>query len=351
MAGHCRRRKIRCLLAPDDAQNRCSNCIRLKKECNFFPVDQQPQMERRPRTASKAEAGSGEASASSSSSPALIAGQAIEPVDHYDRYPPLPLSTQEFSASSSLMSANPLSPARRGLLQVFSTVRRSIADIAIASINSRTHEYSNPHDRQHWDSPFFDHGPVSTGQSTPEDASQAYWKLGESPMTPVFPFQFSGPPSSTAHHSRESISSFTTFVPPREDHGWPMPTRSMSFGGHVEDVSGTYPNNYRHGFQMDLRRRASEMNPPSLATSSNSSNTSVPEAQAAPHSAPMSNQPAHHFVSPTWNPLPGHPHVGKAPDYSVWYSEPPILAQVQEEEVAPPYGGDTPILYSNSGPH
>lgn len=37
--GHCRRRKIRCLLAPDDPQGRCSNCIRLKKECNFFPVE------------------------------------------------------------------------------------------------------------------------------------------------------------------------------------------------------------------------------------------------------------------------------------------------------------------------
>jgi hypothetical protein len=115
IVGHCRRRKIRCLLAPDDAQNRCSNCIRLKKECNFFPVDQQPQIERRPRTASKAEARSGDASASSSSSPALGAGQNVEQVDNYSHYPPLPLPSQEFSASSSSMSANPLSPARRGL--------------------------------------------------------------------------------------------------------------------------------------------------------------------------------------------------------------------------------------------
>jgi hypothetical protein len=33
---HCRRRKIRCLGAPDDAQGRCSNCIRLKKECHWY---------------------------------------------------------------------------------------------------------------------------------------------------------------------------------------------------------------------------------------------------------------------------------------------------------------------------
>ncbi|KAL9089204.1 MAG: hypothetical protein Q9159_002675 [Coniocarpon cinnabarinum] len=37
--GHCRRRKIRCMMPDDDPTGRCSNCIRLKKECNFFPVD------------------------------------------------------------------------------------------------------------------------------------------------------------------------------------------------------------------------------------------------------------------------------------------------------------------------
>jgi len=229
--------------------------------------------------------------------------------------------------------------------------RRLTADVHIASINSRAYEFPNHHERQHWDSPFFDHGPVSTGQSTPEDASQAYWKLAESPMTPVFPSQFQGPPSSTAHHPRESVGSFTTFAPPREDHGWPIPTRSMSFGGYVEDVAGHYPNHYHHGFQMDFRRRASEMNPPSLVTSSNSSNTSIPEAHVAPHSAPVSSQPPHHFVSPSWNHLPGHSHVGKTPDYSAWYSEPAILAQVQEEDVAPPFGGDPAILYSSPGLH
>jgi len=40
--GHCRRRKIRCLLANEDPGGRCANCIRLKKECNFYPVEHQP---------------------------------------------------------------------------------------------------------------------------------------------------------------------------------------------------------------------------------------------------------------------------------------------------------------------
>jgi hypothetical protein len=73
--GHCRRRKIRCIPAPADLQNRCSNCIRLKKECNFYPVDQQPPPEPR-RRGSKAQSGTGRAS--ESSSPSTSSGQLPE---------------------------------------------------------------------------------------------------------------------------------------------------------------------------------------------------------------------------------------------------------------------------------
>lgn len=41
--GHCRRRKIRCMMPDEDPSGRCSNCIRLKKECNFYPVEQSLQ--------------------------------------------------------------------------------------------------------------------------------------------------------------------------------------------------------------------------------------------------------------------------------------------------------------------
>lgn len=72
LVGHCRRRKIRCIPAPADPQNRCSNCIRLKKECNFYPVDQQPPPEPK-RRGSKAQSGTG--GASQSSSPSIPSGQ------------------------------------------------------------------------------------------------------------------------------------------------------------------------------------------------------------------------------------------------------------------------------------
>ncbi len=66
--GHCRRRKIRCVLAPGDLENRCENCIRLKKECNFYPVDAAPSMldGRSPRGVN---GGRGDAGSTSSGSP------------------------------------------------------------------------------------------------------------------------------------------------------------------------------------------------------------------------------------------------------------------------------------------
>lgn len=100
---HCRRRKIRCLLAPDDPQSRCSNCIRLKKECNFFPVDQQPPLDRRPRTGSKAEGRSGDTSASSSSSPSMTTGHPMDHVDQFNQYPMLPISAHPYGAPSTAL--------------------------------------------------------------------------------------------------------------------------------------------------------------------------------------------------------------------------------------------------------
>lgn len=89
--GHCRRRKIRCIPAAGDPQNRCSNCIRLKKECNFYPVDQNPQPESR-RKDSKAQSGTGRAS--ESSSPSTSSGQLPEiqstlPYPHHLNMPPI----------------------------------------------------------------------------------------------------------------------------------------------------------------------------------------------------------------------------------------------------------------------
>lgn len=53
--GHCRRRKIRCIPSNDPSETKCANCIRLKKECQFYPVDQNCSNTRKHRSNSRTE--------------------------------------------------------------------------------------------------------------------------------------------------------------------------------------------------------------------------------------------------------------------------------------------------------
>ncbi|CAD6585865.1 MAG: hypothetical protein ASARMPRED_002330 [Alectoria sarmentosa] len=328
--GHCRRRKIRCLLAPDDVHNRCANCIRLKKDCNFFPVDQQPQLERRPRTSSRADT---MASSSSDSSPALAG----------NRLPYLLDRTEEFNAFQQPSLSAPFTSSRGSIGGLISPLTRG-------PITTNAFELP-PQNRLSWESPFLEHGPTSAGHSSPGDSTHAYWgRHSGSPMTPGFSPHL---PASTAsiHSAPDARSSFTSFAPSRSDSGWSSAQRSMSFG-LVEDLSLNYHNqNHYHpqSTSMDYRRRASDMHPPSLQTSNNSSNTSISEAHMTPLSVSISSPPLQHWGAPTtWGSLPNSSLVTKGPDQ--WYSEPTILAKVQEEDFGPHYGGEPAIIYADADP-
>ncbi|MCJ1408378.1 hypothetical protein MMC19_002453 [Ptychographa xylographoides] len=332
---HCRRRKIRCLLAAEDPQNRCSNCIRLKKECNFYPVDQQPSVERRPRSASKAGGRSGENSAaSSSSSPGLAMGGTVSSTDRFDHYPTLPMaSSQAYHGSVAPLSAGIISPPA-----------------SIGPGSSRGFEFPPHNDRPSWENRLNDHGPLSSAHAYEEEPMSGHWR--ESPMTPGYsPFTTAPPPHQFPQHSRDvSGASFPSFVAPRPDSSWGVPTRSMSYG-HFEDLSHHYPNGYHQPYQADLRRRASEMHPPpSLQTSANSSNASSGEMHATPISSSIPSQLLHHphGIPPQWHNVPVQPSMSKIPDYGGWYPDAGQLARVQEEDV-PHYGGEPPILYSSAG--
>lgn len=83
-AGHCRGRKIRCIPALSDVENRCQSCIRLKRECSFKPTDQQRGTESRSRTAQAHI----EQRSSQSSSPTPSNNDAQPPPQR--QFPPLP---------------------------------------------------------------------------------------------------------------------------------------------------------------------------------------------------------------------------------------------------------------------
>ncbi|KAI5370873.1 putative zn(2)-C6 fungal-type DNA-binding domain-containing protein [Septoria linicola] len=83
---HCRRRKIRCLIAEDDSEQRCQNCIRLKKECVFYPVDQQAVIDARSESSSKSRAPSAPPSAVSTS-PTQQSARGFEHHGYTGQYP------------------------------------------------------------------------------------------------------------------------------------------------------------------------------------------------------------------------------------------------------------------------
>lgn len=100
---HCRRRKIRCLVAADDTQGRCENCIRLRKECQFFPVDQQPPIEKKSRPSSRLESQPGDHSVTTpiSSSPTNLNPDSV---DAFYPYSPMSLNA---SSGQDMAGFNP----------------------------------------------------------------------------------------------------------------------------------------------------------------------------------------------------------------------------------------------------
>ncbi|KAL9639968.1 MAG: hypothetical protein Q9164_000597 [Protoblastenia rupestris] len=217
----------------------------------------------------------------------------------------------------------------------------------IAPVDVRSSlDFGHPPQQQgHWHSPFPDPGPMSAGHSSPGDVSHSYWgRHSDSPLTPGYSPHMSGPTSSLNSIS-DARSSFTSFAPSRNDSAWSAPTRSMSIGV-MEDLPSSYNKSVYHPqpLGMDYHRRASEMHPPSLMTSANSSNASISEAHVTPLSAPISSPPHHWGIPSAWNALPSSA-INKPTDFGNWYSE-PALAKVQEEEIPPPYGEQPAILYA-----
>lgn len=121
---HCRRRKIRCLVSADDSEGRCENCIRLRKECQFYPVDQQPPTDRsKARPGMKMEntpTSSADPSIASSSPPSIAlaggggagGGASIDPSDiyHYQISMQSTATTPEMTATAFHPSGFPVAP-------------------------------------------------------------------------------------------------------------------------------------------------------------------------------------------------------------------------------------------------
>ncbi|KAK1769613.1 hypothetical protein QBC33DRAFT_328330 [Phialemonium atrogriseum] len=206
--GHCRRRKIRCIPSPADVQGRCVNCIRLKKECSFYPVDQQPPQDTRQKSASRSSVGPKIASASSS--PAMQSGL---PSDMHGQQP-----YPQLTMPSIQNMAPPMKPPG-------SESFPPEAKMPSGASGARNFDYGHA-GMTNWMSP--DANPNS---SKPGDLN-ATWRSypTESPITPAFsPYTPHAPPPSATWTTPVSAEPSS-----REDMHWSPysapPTRSLSFG-------------------------------------------------------------------------------------------------------------------------
>ncbi len=344
--GHCRRRKIRCIPAPADPQNRCSNCIRLKKECNFYPVDQQPPPDPR-RRGSKAQSGT-ERTSEESSSPSTSSGQLPE-MSQTLPYPNLNMPPIQDLGGPHMkrQRTESFSPETKGAnsrhlpQQIFSN------DCAVVT-SSRNFEYN--HGPTNWMAP--DVSPST--KAPPPDVPQSFWRVNpqDSPLTPAFsPFTpnlpIPPPQNWPAPHPEAS---------PRDDISWSVPQRSISFS----NIEGLQSHNHQyaqyshqpsqpvadHYTTKPRVLQSSGMYPPPISTTGSA--ISPPETSSAggpdnpqhPHSA--SSLPPVQFSS--WQqPYPYQkPPNSAAEQYGGWNSPHGSLPHLLAGPPVPGDGGHAP---------
>ncbi|KAI4147946.1 MAG: hypothetical protein LQ340_005305 [Diploschistes diacapsis] len=320
---HCRRRKIRCLSAADDPQNRCSNCIRLKKECNFYPVDQQPTQELRARAGSKVELKTGSNSASSSSSPGLTVGTSADQIENFNHFPIVPVGGHPFSGAIMTSAGVAMSPP--GSAAPFTT----------------RFEFPDQAHRNHWDAQYYGSPVVPSDEHTND-----FWMKPDTPLTPSYPSYPSAMPV-PSNHQLHHEPTYPAYEIPKTESGW-QPARSISYG-HLDDVPHPQEG-FGHFYHPEARRNTMDMLPPSLRRSGSSSIASVSEGPGttlagtgpvltmAPQAMPLPWQHSMPLQSPKSMEFGGG-----------WYPDPGHLAKVSEEhEPSPHYVGDQTLLYSGA---
>ena len=226
IAGHCRRRKIRCQLPlPEDAQGRCTNCIRLKKECNFYPVDQAPPVEAKSSQQGHRDTGmSGAPSVSSQSSPHISGASqpgsiADEAVHMHLQSPKADSIRQQREGASFPVRSHP-----EGGYSVLYAHRSDLLTQDVGITHAAPYQFAAPsgtswNEQQH---------PISHYPQQPREPlpNQHYWSPNNTPTTTHYNHETNIP------YSASTPSSFHSPNLAYSQGGNPqfIPARAMSYG-------------------------------------------------------------------------------------------------------------------------
>ncbi|KAL4786010.1 hypothetical protein BJX76DRAFT_346603 [Aspergillus varians] len=290
---HCRRRKIRCLVAADDVQGRCENCIRLRKECQFFPVDQQPPIEKKSRPNSRIENFSTDPSTASSSPPTVTGEQ----TEAFYPYPPMPLS-----AGSEVASFNNAGPYPGNPIAPFAPDATAPMDPSVPWDEFTT----LPSDPQMM-AAMSAAGKATMVNMPPHVWSQPGTPIGAMPGNPSLP----GAP--TVPSQSQSLSPASPYTVQADGSIWEMtPTRSMTFPAQP-NLTAPYanPGGFTHPMPVDLKRRVTSPGQ-GYHTSPMNPQSPLPHLQATPVPVSYAAQPAE-MGYPTWQDVNGLSSVNMIP--------------------------------------
>ncbi|KAF2465878.1 uncharacterized protein BDR25DRAFT_80582 [Lindgomyces ingoldianus] len=319
--GHCRRRKIRCLVANDDPQGRCANCIRLKKECNFYPVEQTPEIQRS-QTSSAKEPSAGAPTSSTTSSPRHPSSASGEKIE-------------EFRPPFATVTTKTPTP-RYGLQPDVDVAPSQVPHSSAIPMPHPPYTYPQQIETQ-WSTPGFLPS-SSVTESSP--SSSGYWRPSPSAANSTYGSETNMSGGQTP--ATMSTTSNMSYGGQHDNHSWAQPnlqppTRSMSYG-NIEGIPNQYPGSGLGIQQHDYPRRTSPYPYPTTIDTNTAimHTTTLGDSSSAPLSAPI--LPNHQYSYPqTWtpygglqNPTPDMPLPSRSMS-AQWYGEPGHLDQVQEE--------------------
>ena len=325
---HCRRRKIRCLLAEGDDQERCQNCIRLKKECVFYPVDQQQPSDDPSQSGSKSGPGSVPSSAVSQSPPELASGRPFERSQQYGSFPSLPSlpSNAPPGFNVPIVPGSTL-PGQSDFITGYPAHGLSDSDSTGVPQSEYAFQQTPTESQRHWEQQVSGLSSPNPSVHRARDSMQPqYWR--SSPTAPPSADFATFPRNAPAASSQMSPqdASFPYHVPNAQNWPQPQAARSISYG-HIQEVG---PSGYVHSPVGYPPQTTHESQPTGV------SNYPAPDGIHAHAMPTVSGQPIvssgppmmssfgqqHPYMFQSHGPGSGSPGIPQQQYPNQWYGEP-----------------------------
>jgi len=326
LTAHCRRRKIRCLLADGDPAQRCQNCIRLKKECVFYPVDQQNAIDQsRSQSSTKS---TNPLSGVSPSPPELGSGRPFERARQVGSFPSLP-SNAPPGYHGMPMEPGSTMPEQGDFVPAYAA--DGMSDLNAERLPPHEYGYASAMENARPFQPSQELTPhhLSSMSQLSQPVESGYWRASPSGQTADFaPF-----PSSGSAVQQTAQDAPYTFSPP-ESHSWSSSsqpsTRAMSYGNPQEGLQRGYVPAH-----MNYQPQNLQPNPPATYPPLDVSRATMQSVVPGPHSAPVGTpvaqfMPGHPYMFQPQGPITASPLPTQHQYPGQWYSDSASFNQHQQ---------------------